>query len=1679
MSTFKAFAAGFALAAFCAASPAAGVIPLPGADHHKLIVQDPELAAQLSSRGASTLVDYGAFRLMSASSAQIGALPPGPGAEVRDDLDTILLNAGAVRTQGATAAAQVTPPPAAGKRLGLVQFAGPVLPEWRTALDGAGVRVVCYVPNNAYLVFGDAASLAAAASCSPYIQWASDFRSDWKLDRRLTRLRGAKGKNASRRVTVQLVEDDETNASTMSALASASAPIVRKALGYVNVVVTLSDKSIRVVAARPDVVSIQPYAEPHKMDERQARISSGFLTGAAPSGPGYLNWLTSVGFTQAQFTASGFVVDVTDSGIDNGTAAPYHPNLRVAGAAAGASRVSYARLEGTANSNSTLKGCDGHGTLNAHIIGGYNAATASPHVDSAGYHYGLGIAPFVKLGSSVIFDPDSYTNPDVSKLQSEAYAGGARVSSNSWGGDNGGAYDSFCQEYDSLVRDAQSSVAGNQQMVIVFSAGNAGPGLRTMGTPGAGKNIISVGATENVQAMGGADASGIGDTEANSANDMVSFSSRGPCADGRVKPDIVAPGTHVSGGVAQAATQAATGTADACFSASGVSGGAGGSKYFPLGQQYYTASSGTSHSCPAVAGGAALVRQWFINKGLPPASPAMTKALLMNSARYLTGAYAGDTLPSTVQGWGAMNLGDAFAAGALVLRDQQSADIFTATGQTRVVTGVIASTTKPAHITLAWTDAPGSTTAAAYNNDLDLQVLIGGKTYQGNVFSNSVSTTGGRADVRNNVESVFLPAGVSGNVAIIVTAKNIVSDGVPGSGSSLDQDFALAASNITEQAVPVIVAGTAAVTVESCSPGNSAVDPNETVTVSFGLRNVGTAAATGVTAALVQQTGVIPVSGTQTVGSIAIGATAAVSIRFTATGNPGDTISPTLTLQSGAAAMGSVSYPLRLGALGPAADVFYTRALTQAPDSGGTISQTITVSDEGAVDALKVAVRADHPWATDATIRLIGPDGTTAVLSADAGYPGAGFGSGANDESGAFCIFDDSAAQSVQTTEAPFVGAVRPVDPLSVFAGKPIAGPWTLVMEDSGGNSGVALYAWRLDIAKRDYRSCTVATPGDAAPNGAVLVAEGCGGGNGVIDPAELVTVNLGLRNIGASALHNVVATLQPTGGVIPVTVSQAYGDIGSDTAAAAKPFQLYVKGDCWGVNVITLHLTVNGVDSSDVTYAIHRGKLGSAVQAVYADTGTPLLIPDDSLLTRTIAVPDIGVISNLKVRLRANHTYVSDLYIILTSPDGTDVILDASAGDNGQNLGSGANTCAGTVTVFDDAAATSIHSGTAPFAGSYQPTQKLASLIGKQAGGVWTLRVYDTYPDDTGTLGCWSLDVTAQPTACCGPAIAMGTPRITAEGCSPANGAVDPNETVTIAVPLKNTGNTATANLSANLLPTGGVAPLTSNVSYGVIAAGATVEKSIRLTANALCGGSIVASLHLTDGLADLGTVTKAYDLGALGTAASNTYTYAGSVTPIPDLTTTNSVLTVAAPQVIKSIVAKVRINHTYVSDLSIVLRAPTGQEILLFGNEGADGVNIGTGTNSCAGVYTTFDDAATTAIAAGTAPFSGSYQPEEPLAGLKGVHAEGVWTLAVTDSANSDTGTLGCWALVINGTPLVCCGGGPTTMVDAINALRLASGLTSAGDRTRLNVETAGTSAVTVDIRDAVRLAKTAAGL
>ncbi|HEX6884140.1 MAG TPA: proprotein convertase P-domain-containing protein [Planctomycetota bacterium] len=682
-------------------------------------------------------------------------------------------------------AAEPRAPLADERRLELVQFAGPVKDVWLDSLRQTGARVVSYVPNNAYVVATDARASAALQQLrdKPWLLGIQDYAPAFKL-RPALRAPGF-DLGALHDVVVQVIADEEgrAHADRLEALAFAVLQPREEVLGYLNLSLRLDGANVHEAARSAHVFAVEEKLEARLLDEAQGQIMAANVNaaGTQPTGPGYLTWLAGLGFPGAGANPFAFSVDVHDDGVDRGSTTDVNTEFRVDGQAAGASRVAF---NNNYSGDPLADGRAGHGNINASIIGGYNALTGTAYEDASGYNYGLGIAPWVRIGNSKVFSNSGagVFNQPTSTRMANAYNAGARISSNSWGYTSGNAYNADTQAHDARVRDAVTGTAGNQELAIVFAAGNSGSAAGTVNPPGTGKNVLTVGASENFR-MTGTDGCGIGNTGADSAMDIISFSSRGPTSDARKKPEIVAPGTHIEGAASRATGYDGTGVCN---------------QYWPTGQTLYAWSSGTSHSTPAVSGFCALIRQDYLNDGRPAPSPAMLKAEVVSGSRYMTGVGANDTLWSNNQGFGRTDMARTFDSAARIRVDQTTT--LGATGATFTQNGTIASTSTPFRVVLAWTDAPGPTTGNAYVNNLDLEVTVNGTLYRGNVFSGGSSISGGTADVRNNTESVFLPAGTSGSFSIVVRGTNIAGDGVPGNADTTDQDFALLVYNGSESA---------------------------------------------------------------------------------------------------------------------------------------------------------------------------------------------------------------------------------------------------------------------------------------------------------------------------------------------------------------------------------------------------------------------------------------------------------------------------------------------------------------------------------------------------------------------------------------------------------------------------------------------------------------------------------------------------------------------------------------------------------------------------------------------------------------------------------------------------------------------------------------------------------------
>lgn len=774
--------------------------PATGSEAQKLLVDADDSATlqELGRLGAVLLVDYGTFALWSVPADQSARLSAQSGSPLRDDLDTIWLRNGPLDTRAAPPAvpAHLQQQRLPGGQFWMVQFVGPIKDAWIDQLRAIGLELVAFLPSNAYVVWGDENNLAqldALAASSTVIQWSGPYHPSYRLDTALQERSVQLAADALVDVTVQFYITPGLSQSLSRLREIGGAILMQPAnvLQFSTISLQLPASQLAAVAAWPDVYNIEPWAAPEQHDEMQGQILANNLTTdedgqVGPSGPGYLEWLAEQGFPTSPENYP--VVAVVDDGLDTGDAdAILHPDFYEQGNPAGRDRV-------TSIVNCTVdergNGLESHGTINAGIVAGYNDRSGFPYEDEAGYQVGLGISPYGRIAAIKNFNNAAYF--DVSRcggsdqgLIEASFEAGAAITTNSWGANVGGQYTAASQAYDAATRDASSTRAGNQEMLHIFSAGNAGSSSYTVGAPATAKNVLAVGATESTRDNGIIDGCAI--AESNNADDVADFSSRGPTADERSKPDIMAPGVHIQGPASQ----------DPGFVGGGVCGGID-SGYYPDGQTLYTWSSGTSHSAPAVAGAASLLYEYYsrmLAPGQSP-SPAMLKALLLNTARYLSGPGAEDTLPSPQQGWGDVNLAMLFDETPRSLLDQSI--VLHETGEEYVTSRVIADTSKPLRVSLVWTDAPGSTTSSAYVNDLDLQVVADGVSYRGNNFGGAFSDDGGAFgayDWRNNVESVFLPPGVGDVFAVRVIARNLAGDGIPGNADLTDQDFALVIYN--------------------------------------------------------------------------------------------------------------------------------------------------------------------------------------------------------------------------------------------------------------------------------------------------------------------------------------------------------------------------------------------------------------------------------------------------------------------------------------------------------------------------------------------------------------------------------------------------------------------------------------------------------------------------------------------------------------------------------------------------------------------------------------------------------------------------------------------------------------------------------------------------------------------
>lgn len=785
-----------------AAAIAATLSVAHAADGAKIVLP----AGVSAPSGYQMIADYGTFTLYRGNP---DAMPRGiAGAQVLNEADVLQFDRLRIDTQ----TSQIFAPSGfslnapTGAALHLVQFVGPLKDAWLDEVRAAGAVPVHYIESNGYLVWADASARSALANLAARkntLQFSAPLPSFVKLgDSLFDRMQGTAPSmpGALIPITVQMYRH-AGGAVTKHALAAIGLkPTVdwSPILGYEVAEYEATLDQVRLIIGHPDVYWVGEIHPVTLNDEVQAQIIRGYFNAGntGPQAEGYLPWLDALGFSQN--AADYPVVDITDDGVGNRTTDTGDPTLHVLGNLANPSRVIFNQSCIAVASNTTV---GGHGHININIAGGYDLRTnaTTPGARFPGeYQRGLGMNPYGRFGGTRIFtgtgtvDRSTCGGSNTGVIRA-VYTSGARISSNSWGCRTCTTqYDASSQAYDVGTRDADLTTPGNQELITLFAAGNQGSSASTVGSPGSGKNMITVGASENQRPVdengNWTDGCGTGPTGADNAMDVIGFSSRGPAPGQRVKPEVIAPGTHITGTRANPTLGNST-----CDSAS------------PVGNATYAASSGTSHSTPAVSGVASLAWWWIANgkgalsfDGGSPSepSPALMKAWLISHPTYLTGASGNGNLPTNSQGYGMPNLETMFSDTPTFVVNQTQ--VLGATGETWEWVGAAVDPSKPVRIALTWTDAAGAIGTSPQVNNLDLKVEYGATTYLGNVFSGQWSTTGGTADIRNNYEAVFLQPATPGTIKITVTGFNIAGDGVPGNADTTDQDFAIVCSNCAQ-----------------------------------------------------------------------------------------------------------------------------------------------------------------------------------------------------------------------------------------------------------------------------------------------------------------------------------------------------------------------------------------------------------------------------------------------------------------------------------------------------------------------------------------------------------------------------------------------------------------------------------------------------------------------------------------------------------------------------------------------------------------------------------------------------------------------------------------------------------------------------------------------------------------
>lgn len=700
----------------------------------------------------------------------------------------------------------------------LVQSTGALDRRFYDALSAAGAEFVAYVPNNTALVKASA-EVAARLNARADVRAVLPYAPYYKISRELlSQAVDEEALDPGQVLKVVLYPGARDEA--LPALAAQGWEALGEARSPFGPTVAVrgAPQALVALAGLPSVQRIEA-THPRVLLNDLARYRVAVTTNMATN------------TTYLSLSGKDILVNVNDSGVDEN-----HPGL--------IGRVS------TQDTNSfTLVDPSGHGTHVAGTLAG-NGAKSEESTNVVGSLEDAIFSGMATQASVYVLPIDLATGPLISDLYLQEEAAteyfvrrgetNVLVSNNSWNYLGSRVYDLEAASYDAATRDALPDVPGMQPLLFVFSAGNSGrgsdDGLRgqagSIGSPGTAKNVITVGALEQLRLLTNAyyvtnlvegTTNVVVETNmpfyvmTDSDREVASYSSRGNVGIGRegdygrFKPDVVAPGSFLVSARSAAWALENDWPTDA--------------PEFPVIEALndaaapeYRFETGTSMAAPVVSGLLALMQEFYETKLQQGYSPALLKALLLHGTRPVSVDYnleVGKILNH--QGWGLPNLTNSLPLSMDELPEEEWPQRIFADPQTNVLaTGeshtwilTLASNAQfvPFRATLVWTDPPGNPGAAIkLVNDLDLVVtnLATMQVYWGNYIVGDSDFTAPREtnslpvpDFVNNVENVIMPGATTAStneayqVSVTVTARKVNVNAVTSNTNDVVQDYAL------------------------------------------------------------------------------------------------------------------------------------------------------------------------------------------------------------------------------------------------------------------------------------------------------------------------------------------------------------------------------------------------------------------------------------------------------------------------------------------------------------------------------------------------------------------------------------------------------------------------------------------------------------------------------------------------------------------------------------------------------------------------------------------------------------------------------------------------------------------------------------------------------------------------